>query len=67
MSMANADAARANLPSESRARLVKNLHKASQLLALRVQNISWLDSDHQMPCTLPERNMPAFNDTSELL
>lgn len=62
MSQANADAARANLSPESRARLVKNFHKASQLLALGVHNILSLDSDHQIPSWLPERDVPASND-----
>lgn len=53
---------RANLSPESRARLVKNFPKASQLLALGVHDILWLDSDHQMPCTLPERIVPASKD-----
>jgi len=62
MSQANADAARANLSPESLGRLVKNFHKASHLLVLGVHAILWLDSDHQMPRTLPERDVPAFKN-----
>ncbi len=60
LSQANADAARANLPPESHARVVKNFHKASHLLALGVHNILWLDSNHQMPCLLPGAQCAIF-------
>ncbi len=42
LSQAFANAARANLPPESHARLVKRFHKASQLLAFGVHSILWL-------------------------